>query len=54
MYFIPRNFFYFLFNNEPNPIFNMSEIKFEFIPKFVWHRIIKGNGNLVVSIEEVE
>jgi hypothetical protein len=25
-----------------------------FIPKFAWHRVIKGNGNLVVSIEEVE
>lgn len=25
-----------------------------FIPKFAWHRVIKGNGNLVVSIEEQE
>lgn len=25
-----------------------------FIPKFVWHRVIKGNGNLIVSIEELE
>lgn len=23
-----------------------------FIPKFAWHRVIKGNGDLVVSIEE--
>lgn len=23
-----------------------------FIPKFAWHRVIKGSGNLVVSIEE--
>ncbi len=22
------------------------------IPKFVWHRVIKGKGNLVVEIEE--
>jgi hypothetical protein len=22
------------------------------IPKFVWHRVIKGDGNLVVEIEE--
>ena len=25
-----------------------------FIPKFAWHRVIKGNGNLVVLIEEQE
>lgn len=24
-----------------------------FIPKFVWHRVIKGKGDLVVSIEEL-
>ena len=23
-----------------------------FIPKFVWHRVIKGEGNLIVCIEE--
>jgi hypothetical protein len=23
------------------------------IPKFVWHRVIKGKGNLVVEIEEL-
>jgi len=23
-----------------------------FIPKFVWHRVIKGTGNLIVEIEE--
>jgi hypothetical protein len=23
-----------------------------FIPKFVWHRVIKGNGNLIVEIIE--
>jgi hypothetical protein len=22
------------------------------IPKFVWHRVIKGSGNLIVEIEE--
>ncbi len=22
------------------------------IPKFVWHRVIKGDGNLIVEIEE--
>lgn len=25
-----------------------------FIPKFAWHRVIKGDGDLKVSIEEVE
>lgn len=24
-----------------------------FIPKFVWHRVIKGKGKLVVEIEEM-
>jgi len=24
-----------------------------FIPKLVWHRVIKGKGNLVVEIEEL-
>lgn len=24
-----------------------------FIPKFAWHRVIKGKGDLVVSIEEL-
>ena len=24
-----------------------------FIPKFVWHRVIKGKENLVVEIEEI-
>ena len=24
-----------------------------YIPKFVWHRVIKGKGNLVVEIEEL-
>ena len=24
-----------------------------FIPKFVWHRVIKGKDNLVVEIEEI-
>jgi len=23
------------------------------IPKFVWHRVIKGDGNLIVEIEEL-
>ena len=23
-----------------------------FMPKFVWHRVLKGEGNLVVEIEE--
>lgn len=23
-----------------------------FIPKFVWHRVIKGNGKLIVEIQE--
>lgn len=25
-----------------------------FIPKFVWHRVIKGNSQLVVEIQELE
>lgn len=24
-----------------------------YIPKFVWHRVIKGKGNLIVEIEEI-
>lgn len=24
------------------------------IPKFVWHRVIKGNGDLIVEIEELD
>jgi hypothetical protein len=36
-------------NELPNKI-NVGD-KF-FIPKFAWHRVIKGNGDLVISIEE--
>jgi hypothetical protein len=30
----------------------MSEKETIFIPKFSWHRVIKGEGNLIVEIEE--
>jgi hypothetical protein len=33
----------------PNKLQNAEQI---FIPKFVWHRVIKGNSNLIVEIEE--
>lgn len=33
----------------PNKLLNTEEI---WIPKFVWHRVIKGESNLVVEIEE--
>ena len=32
---------------------NLSESKEFSIPKFVWHRVIKGDGNLIVEIEEL-
>jgi hypothetical protein len=35
----------------PNKIHNGQEI---FIPKFVWHRVIKGDGVLKVSILELD
>ena len=35
----------------PNKIHNGQEI---FIPKFVWHRVIKGDGDLKVSILELD
>jgi len=34
----------------PSKLFVAEQI---FIPKFVWHRVIKGTGNLVVEIEEL-
>ena len=33
----------------PNKLSNAEQL---FIPKFVWHRVIKGEGNLIVEIEE--
>jgi hypothetical protein len=30
----------------------LSDAKQISIPKFVWHRVIKGTGNLIVEIEE--
>ena len=36
-------------NSMPNKLSNAEQL---FIPKFVWHRVIKGDGNLVVEIEE--
>jgi hypothetical protein len=35
----------------PNKLIENDKL---FIPKFAWHRVIKGNGDLVVSIEEAE
>lgn len=37
-------------NSMPNKIQKNEEF---FIPKFVWHRVIKGEGNLIVDIEEL-
>ena len=36
-------------NGLPNKFSNAEQIM---IPKFVWHRVIKGDGPLVVEIEE--
>jgi hypothetical protein len=36
-------------DNLPNKLLIAEQI---IIPKFVWHRVIKGEGNLVVEIEE--
>ena len=36
-------------NELPNKLENAKQI---FIPKFAWHRVLKGDGNLVVEIEE--
>lgn len=33
----------------PNKLSNAEQL---WIPKLVWHRVIKGNGELVVEIEE--
>jgi hypothetical protein len=33
----------------PVKLLNAEQI---YIPKFVWHRVIKGTGELVVEIEE--
>lgn len=36
-------------DNLPNKLQNAEQI---IIPKFVWHRVLKGNKDLVVEIEE--
>ena len=36
-------------NDLPNKLKNAEQM---FIPKFVWHRVIKGNDKLIVEIEE--
>ena len=36
-------------DNLPHKLLVAEQI---FIPKFVWHRVIKGSGNLIVDIEE--
>ena len=33
----------------PNKLSNAEQL---WIPKFVWHRVIKGEGNLIVEIQE--
>lgn len=43
---------YFQFEDQlPNKLSINQEI---FIPKFVWHRVIKGNSKLVVEILELD
>ena len=37
-------------DNLPNKLRDAEQI---WIPKFVWHRVIKGKGTLVVEIEEL-
>jgi hypothetical protein len=36
-------------DNLPNKLLNAEQI---LIPKFVWYRVIRGDGQLVVEIEE--
>jgi len=36
-------------DNLPNKLTTAQQI---FIPKFAWHRVIKGHSNLIVEIEE--
>jgi hypothetical protein len=38
-------------NELPNKLQNAKQI---FIPKFAWHRVLKGQGKLVVEIEELD
>ena len=38
-------------NELPNKLENAKQI---FIPKFAWHRVIKGDNRLVVEIEEFD
>lgn len=38
-------------NELPNKLANAKQI---FIPKFAWHRVLKGSGKLVVEIEEID
>jgi hypothetical protein len=38
-------------DNLPNKLQNAEQI---YIPKFVWHRVIKGIGELKIEIEEFE
>ena len=35
----------------PNKLYDAEQF---FIPKFVWHRVIKGSGKLIVEIEEMD
>jgi len=35
----------------PNKMLNAEQL---WIPKFVWHRVLKGTGKLIVDIEEFE
>ena len=37
-------------NELPTKLENAKQI---FIPKFAWHRVLKGDGNLVVEIKEL-
>jgi len=41
------------FQIENNLPIKLSDAKQLSIPKFAWHRVIKGEGNLIVEIEEL-
>jgi len=38
-------------NSLPSKLNDLEQI---FIPKFVWHRVIKGDSNMIVEIEEYD
>lgn len=49
---IEGNGWFFQMENElPNKLENAKQI---FIPKLAWHRVLKGQGNLIIEIEEFD